>query len=313
MGEIPGPHIDVKGQGQSLFSHPLVLPVTPPPPSPPHIHINSKRRMQISTKAYLNEAFVAGTLGGHSPNSSLNFRDIVVRPHTLLCNQLLLLHFPHSHIPIQNIKVIHLENWTWCSLPGRSVSWMGLHESSFNLQTRNNRLCLLFAGPEHQCRVDFGLHAEPDQHDPIWRAIIHTSLPLHLCLPHGPFLPNPGDSGHHRPICLPQAFIFLERYGIAGATEICWLEWEENSLREHFPPQWCTRSSFLAHQGQLTSMKFPWLLLKLFCGRYSPPSASKTSWQTLSLLWVFPNTPFFFCTLCWVGLKDLPPFMIFAL
>lgn len=174
-------------------------------------------------------------------------------------------------------------------------------ESSLNPQTRN-RFSSLFADPAHWRGMDFGLYAEPDQHDPSWAAGVQTSLPFHLCLPHGPLLPDPGRSGFHRLDHLSQAFIFPERQGIAGAAEICWLEWGKKNLsREHFPLQWCPRSPFLAHQGQFWPVwsfsgfaeVFPWKVFTTFCLKnFLIDTVSFVSLsQTFSSL-------FFLCALC---------------
>lgn len=172
---------------------------------------------------------------------------------------------------------------------------MGLQKSSFNPQTRNNKLSPLFADPEQWRGMDFGLHAEPDQHDPSWAATVCTSVPLHLCLPHGPFLPDPGRSGHHRLADLSQAFIFLERHGIAGAADICWREWEKNLPREPFPPQWCTRSSFFVHQDQSWPVwsflgfaeAFAWEAVTTFCLKNFPANVvSSVSLSRLPLSFV---------------------------
>ena len=159
----------------------------------------------------------------------------------------------------------------------------------------------LFAGPEHQRWVDFGLHAEPDQQDSSWAAIVRTPPPLHLCLPHGPLLPDPARSDHRRHSCLSQAFVSLERRGIAGAAEIFWLEWE-NLPRKHFPPQWCTRSPLLLtkasldqHEASLAFAKAsPWEVFTTLC--FKDFLADTVFSVSLSKL-----PPFLFCTLCLCG------------
>lgn len=236
-----------------------------------------------------------------------------MRLQTLL-HHLLRLHFPHKHIPnlecksnpARELNVVLSTSWC-CVMDG--IAWKLISSSNQKQQPIPT-----FTDPEQQCRVDSGLHAEPDQHDSSWAAVVRTSDPLHLCLPHGSLLPDPGCSSHHRRVYLSQAFILLERHGIAGAAETCWLKWEKNLPKEHLPPQWCTRSSFLAHQGQFwparSFLGFCWSLSMEGIHHLLPQGLPRRHRLFCDF---FPTPLFSFVPCACMGLKDLLPFMISSL
>lgn len=301
MDEIPGPGHKCKRPRISIILLPFVWFLSPLSPSLPHpwslTFTQTKKRMQISKDLFMLFYLSSkGEMGSLSPRSSLNFGNIIVKLQTLLLNHLPLLHLPRSN-PCRelNVVLLHFLVAQWFGWVGEG----GVCESSFNPQTRNNRFSSLFADPAHWCGMDFGLHAEPDQHDPSWAADVHTSPPFHLCLPHGPLLHNPGCSDFHRLGCVSQAFMFPERQCIAGVAEICWLEEKKTCPGSTFlcsgvqgHPSLLTKASFDLYEAFLA-------LLKSFLGKYSPSSASRTSWWRCLFCESFPNLlPFLFCALC---------------
>lgn len=103
MNEIPGPAIDVKGQGSALFPYLLSDFCHLLPPSVPHpwpltfTQTTTKKNANLQRPIYVL-LFKFFRKNGQSPRSSLNFGNIVVRLQTLLLNHLPLLHLPHTQI-----------------------------------------------------------------------------------------------------------------------------------------------------------------------------------------------------------------------
>lgn len=84
--------------------------------------------------------------------------------------------------------------------------------------------------------MDFGLHAELDQHDPGRAAFVSTFLPFNICFPHGPLLTVAGSCVLHRMAYLSKAFMPSERSRIASWPELHWAEYGRNTHREDFSP-----------------------------------------------------------------------------
>lgn len=122
--ETPGPDVDVREQGQSLFSYPLPAFCHLPHPSL-HIHSNNQRNanlqrlFQVSSRQRQENWAVIHQI-------PLNFRNRAVRLQTLL-HHLLGLRFPHNRIPSLECKSNPVRELNLLALVLRT----GLHETLF--------------------------------------------------------------------------------------------------------------------------------------------------------------------------------------